>query len=283
MIPAPFEYHRPATLAEAIALLSRHGDDARVLAGGHSLVPAMKLRLVEPRVLVDVSRIEELRGIAEAGGEIVIGAATTHAELAASSLLAAKCPLINEAALHIGDVQVRNRGTIGGSLAHADPAADWPPVVLALDAELEIAGSNGLRRVGASAFFKGLMQTAIGSGEVLRAIRVKPTGKSVAYVKTEQKASGFAMCGVAAVVDAGARRAAVGITGIAENAYRATEVEKALTGTELTADRIAAASEFAAAGIQPLGDMHGSAAYRAHLARVNTRRALARALSGAGS
>ena len=279
MIPSPFEYHRPATLAEAISLLSRHGDDARVLAGGHSLVPAMKLRLVEPRVLVDVSRIQELRGISEEGGEIVIGAATTHAELAASSPLASKCPLIGEAARHIGDLQVRNKGTIGGSLAHADPAADWPPVVLALDAELEIAGAQGSRRVAATAFFKGLMQTALGSGEVLRAIRVKPTGKSVAYVKTEQKASGFAMCGVAAVVDAGARRAAVAITGVAEVAYRATQVEKALTGAEITADRIASASDFAAAGIQPLGDMHGSEAYRAHLARVNTRRALERAVS----
>jgi aerobic carbon-monoxide dehydrogenase medium subunit len=279
MIPSPFEYHRPGTLAEAISLLSRHGDAARVLAGGHSLVPAMKLRLVEPRVLVDVSRVQELRGISEEGGAIVIGAATTHAELASSSLLASKCPMIGEAARHIGDVQVRNKGTIGGSLAHADPAADWPAVVLALDAELDIAGANGSRRVAATVFFKGLMQTALASGEVLRAIRVKPTAKSVAYVKTEQKASGFAICGVAAVVDAGNRRAAVAITGVAGVAYRATEVEKALTGAEITADRIASASDFAAAGIQPLGDMHGSEAYRAHLARVNTRRALEKAAS----
>jgi aerobic carbon-monoxide dehydrogenase medium subunit len=279
MIPASFDYLRPGTLAEAIAILARHGDDARVLAGGHSLVPAMKLRLVEPRVLVDVSRIEELRGIAEAGGEIVIGAATTHAELAASALLASKCPLVCEAALHIGDVQVRNRGTIGGSLAHADPAADWPPVVLALDAELELAGPNGSRRVAATAFFKGLMQTAIAAGEVLRAVRLRPSGRSVAYVKTEQKASGFAMCGVAVVVDAAAQRTSVAITGIAETAYRATEVEKALAGVEVTVDRIAAASDFAAAGVQPLADMHGSEAYRAHLARVNTRRALEKAVS----
>jgi aerobic carbon-monoxide dehydrogenase medium subunit len=279
MIPASFDYHRPGTLAEALAILAQHGDDARVLAGGHSLVPAMKLRLVEPRVLVDVSRIEELRGISQSGSEIVIGAATTHAELAGSALLQSKCPLISEAALHIGDLQVRNKGTIGGSLAHADPAADWPPVVLALDAQLELAGPNGTRRVAATDFFEGLMQTAIGRGEVLRAISVKATGKSVAYVKTEQKASGFAMCGVAVVIDSGAKRVAVAITGIAESAYRAAQVEQALAGGDVTPDRIAAASDRAAAGVQPLADIHGSEEYRAHLARVNTRRALEQAVS----
>src|SRR5215510_1280971 len=158
MIPAAFDYHRPGTLAEALTLLARHGDDARVLAGGHSLIPAMKLRLVEPRVLVDLGRIAELRGITEQDGWIAIGALTTHAEIAASTLLRAKCPLLPEAAAHIGDVQVRNKGTIGGSLAHADPAADWPPVALALDAELEIAGASGTRRVAATSFFTDLMQ-----------------------------------------------------------------------------------------------------------------------------
>jgi len=280
MIPAAFDYHRPGTLPEALALLKRHGDDARVLAGGHSLIPAMKLRLVEPRVLVDLGRIAELRGISEQDGWISIGALTTHAEIAASAVLRTKCPLLPEAAGHIGDVQVRNKGTIGGSLAHADPAADWPPVALALDAELEIAGPSGTRRVAATAFFTDLMQTALQPGEVLRAIRVKPSGPSVAYVKTEQKASGFALCGVAVVVDRQAGRGAVAITGVAATPYRAREVERALAGAPVTPERIAAAAGFAAAGVQPLGDIHGSPDYRAHLAVVNTTRALERASAG---
>jgi carbon-monoxide dehydrogenase medium subunit len=279
MIPAQFDYHRPGTLPEALALLKKHGDDARVLAGGHSLIPAMKLRLVEPRVIVDLGRIAELRGITEQDGWIAIGGMTTHAEIASSSLLSAKCPLLTEAAPHIGDLQVRNKGTIGGSLAHADPAADWPPVILALDAELEIAGSGGTRQVAASGFFTDLMQTALKPGEVLRAIRVRPSGPSVAYVKTEQKASGFALCGVAAVVDRATGRASVAITGVAATPYRAREVERALVGAPVSSDRIAAAAGFAAAGVQPLGDMHGSPEYRAHLAEVNTRRALERAVA----
>ena len=257
MIAAPFDYHRPASLAEALSLLSRFGDEARVLAGGHSLVPAMRLRLAEPRVIVDLARVTELRGITEDGGTIVIGAMTTHAELASSPILAAKCPLFTETAPQIGDIQVRNKGTIGGSLAHADPAADWPPVVLALDAEIEVAGTAGTRRIPAAEFFVDIMQTALASGELLRAIRVRPTGKSVAYVKTEQKASGFALCGVAAVVDRAATRVAV--TGVAPVPFLVRDVERA------------------ADGVQMLSDIHGSAEYRAHLAQVNVRRAIDRA------
>ena len=277
MISAPFDYHRPSSLADALSLLARHGDDARVLAGGHSLVPAMKLRLAEPRVLVDLSRVAELRGISEKDGRIVIGAMTTHAELASSSVLAAKCPLFTEAAPQIGDIQVRNMGTIGGSLAHADPAADWPPVALALDAEMELAGPSGSRMIPAAGFFTDIMQTALRPGEVLRAIRVRPTGPSVAYVKTEQKASGFALCGVAAVVDRVANRVSVAVTGIAATPFRASQVEAALEGGALTAERIGEAARAAAAGAQLLSDMHGSADYRAHLAQVNVRRAIVRA------
>jgi len=277
MIPGQFEYHQPASLGDALALLARHGDDARPLAGGHSLVPAMRLRLAEPRVLVDLARVKELRGIEERDGAIVIGAMTTHAELAASSLLAKKCPLLVEAAHHIGDLQVRNRGTIGGSLAHADPAADWPPVVLALDAELELTGAKGTRKVAATKFFTDIMQTALKTGELLQAIHVKPTGASVAYVKTEQKASGFALCGVAAVIDRAAKRASVAITGVAATPYRAADVERALVGTSMSAADIAKAAKTAADGVQPLGDIHASEEYRAHLARVNTARALERA------
>jgi carbon-monoxide dehydrogenase medium subunit len=277
MISAPFDYHRPSSLTEALSLLARHGDDARVLAGGHSLVPAMKLRLAEPRVLVDLSRVAELRGISEKDGRIVIGAMTTHAELASSSVLAAKCPLFTETAPQIGDVQVRNKGTIGGSLAHADPAADWPPVALALDAEMEVAGPSGSRMIPAAGFFTDIMQTALRPGEVLRAIHVRPTAPSVAYVKTEQKASGFALCGVAAVVDRAANRVSVAVTGISTTAFRASQVEAALEGGPLTAERIGEAARAAAAGAQLLSDMHGSADYRAHLGQVNVRRAIVRA------
>jgi carbon-monoxide dehydrogenase medium subunit len=281
MITAPFDYHRPSTLADALALLARHGDDARVLAGGHSLIPAMKLRLAEPRALVDLSRIAELRGIAEQDGWIVIGAMATHADLASSSLLARKCPLFTETAPLIGDMQVRNKGTIGGSLAHADPAADWPPVVLALEAELEIAGQSGTRRVPAGDFFKDLMQTALQPGELLRAVRVRQSAPSVAYVKTEQKASGFALCGVAAVINRTANRVVVAIGGVAPTPYRARDVEQALAGGPWSSDQIAAAAKAAATGVQPLGDMHASATYRAHLAQVNVRRAIERAAARA--
>jgi aerobic carbon-monoxide dehydrogenase medium subunit len=281
MIAAGFDYHRPSSLTDALALLARHGDDARALAGGHSLVPAMKLRLAEPRVLVDLSRVPELRGIVEENGSIVIGAMTTHAELAASSLLATKCPLFAQAAPQIGDVQVRNRGTIGGSLAHADPAADWPPVVLALDAELEVAAATGSRRIPATEFFKDIMQTALRPGELLRAIRIRPSGTSVAYVKTEQKASGFALCGVAAVANRSANSVAVAITGVSAVPFRARDVERALQNGPLTTERIANASRSAAAGAQLLSDIHGSQEYRAHLARVNVRRALERAIANA--
>ena len=277
MISAPFDYHRPSSLAEALSLLARHGDEARVLAGGHSLVPAMRLRLAEPRVLVDLSRVAELRGISEKDGRIVIGAMTTHAELASSSVLAAKCPLFTETAPQIGDIQVRNKGTIGGSLAHADPAADWPPVALALDAEMEVAGPSGSRMIPAAGFFTDIMQTALRPGEVLRAIRVRPTGPSVAYVKTEQKASGFALCGVAAVVDRAANRVSVAVTGIAGTPFRASQVETALEGGPLTAERIGEAARGATVGAQLLSDMHGSAEYRAHLAQVNVRRAIVHA------
>ena len=281
MIAAAFDYYRPSSLADALTLLARHGDDARALAGGHSLVPAMKLRLAEPRVLVDLSRVPELRGIVEEDGGIVIGAMTTHGELAASPILAAKCPLFAKAAPQIGDVQVRNKGTIGGSLAHADPAADWPPVVLALDAELEVAAATGSRRIPATEFFKDIMQTALRPGELLRAIRVRPSGSAVAYVKTEQKASGFALCGVAAVANRTANSVAVAITGVSAVPFRARDVERALLGGPLTPERIADAARSATVGAQMLSDIHGSQEYRAHLAQVNVRRAVERVLAHA--
>jgi len=278
MYPASFDYKRPATIDEAIALLTEHGDDAKVLAGGHSLIPAMKLRLAQPAVVVDIGRIATLNYIREAGGAIAIGATTTHQEIESSALLREKSPLLAETASHIGDVQVRNRGTIGGSLAHADPAADYPAAILALDAEIDLVGPRGRRTVKAREFFVDLLQTAIGLDEILTEVRVPLTAKTVAYEKTEQKASGFALAGVAVVVGADGIR--VGITGVAATAYHAVAVEQALAGQRSPgAAAIAAAAAHAADGVEPLGDIHASPEFRAHLAGVNTRRAIERALA----
>ena len=280
MYPANFDYARPATVDEAIALLAKHGDAAKVLAGGHSLIPAMKLRLAQPTVVVDIGRIETLNYVREARGAIAIGAMTTHAEIESSPLLRDRSPLLPETASHIGDMQVRNKGTIGGSLAHADPAADYPAAILALEAEIDLAGPRGRRTVKASAFFVDLLQTAIEPNEILTEIRVPATAKSVAYVKTEQKASGFALVGVAAIV--GADLVRIGITGVAAKAYRAAAVEQLLAGQRTpTAQAIALAAAHAADGVEPLSDIHASAEFRAHLAEVNTRRAIERALARA--
>jgi carbon-monoxide dehydrogenase medium subunit len=276
MYAANFDYHRPATIDEAIALLTKHGDEAKVLAGGHSLIPAMKLRLARPEVVVDIGRIADLNGVREAGGRIAIGALTTHNAVETSALLKSKCPLLPDTAAVIGDVQVRNKGTIGGSLAHADPAADYPAAILALDAEIEVAGPGGRRTIHAADFFVDLLQTALGADEILTEVRVPATPRTVAYVKTEQKASGFAICGIAVVADTTGVR--IGVTGIAAKAYRATAAEKAL-GTSRSPEAIAAAAALAADGIEPLNDIHASADFRAHLAKVNTRRALETALA----
>jgi len=277
MHAAPFDYTRPSTVDEAIALLSRHGEDAKVLAGGHSLIPAMKLRLAQPKVVVDIGRIAGLSYVREAGGRVAIGAMTTHADIEASRLLTQKCPLLPETAGHIGDVQVRNKGTIGGSLVHADPAADYPAAILALNAEIDLAGPRGRRTVAAADFFVDLLQTAILSDEILTEIRVPITPASVAYEKTEQKASGFALAGVAVVMTADDLR--VGVTGVAARPYRAAAVEQALRGRrQPSPEAIEQAAAHAADGVDPLSDIHASAEFRAHLASVNTRRAIRRAL-----
>ena len=279
MYPASFEYFRPSTLDEALALLARHGDDAKLLAGGHSLIPAMKLRLARPKFVVDIGRLGNLSYIRESGGHIAIGAMTTHYAVEASTLLRERCPLLPETAAHIGDVQVRNKGTIGGSLAHADPAGDWPAAILALDAEIELAGRAGRRTVRAAAFFVDLMQTAIAPGEILCEIRVPTTPRSVAYEKAEQKASGFAVAGVAVVVGR-AGEVRVGVTGVAAKAYRAAGVERALAGqSRPTPDQVARAASQVGEGIEALGDIHASPGFRVHLAEVNTRRALTRAFA----
>jgi aerobic carbon-monoxide dehydrogenase medium subunit len=279
MIPAAFDYIRPATLDEALGLLARHGDEAKVLAGGHSLIPAMKLRLSQPKLVIDIGRIGDLRSISERDGKIAVGALTTHYDIESSALLARSCPLLPEVAGKIGDVQVRNKGTIGGSCVHADPAGDWPAAMLALDAEFEIAGPGGSRTVSAQDFFVDILTTAVKPGEILKSIQLPVTAKTVAYVKFAQKASGFAIAGVAAVVDKARNGIAVGVTGVAAKAYRAAAVESSLRGVELSAATIAAAAQKAADGVDPLSDIHASAEFRAHLARVQTKRALELAAS----
>ena len=280
MYAASFDYQRPTTIDEAIALLAQHGDDAKVLAGGHSLIPAMKLRLARPLVVVDIARISSLSEIREVGGRIAIGALATHRAIESSALVKAKCPLLAETAAVIGDVQVRNKGTIGGSLAHADPAADYPAAILALDAEIEVAGPNGRRTVQAVDFFVDLMQTVLAADELITEIRVPATARTVAYVKTEQKASGFALAGVAVV--AGADGIRIGVTGVAPKAYRAAAAEQALAGqTSPSVETIALAAAHAADGVEPLSDIHASASFRVQLAQVNMRRALEKALTRA--
>jgi len=278
MIPAPFDYIRPDSIEAALAALAAN-PEAKILAGGHSLLPAMKLRLAQPPGLIDISRIQGLDEIRAVNGYIAIGSMATHAAIESAALLLEKCPLLPEVAAQIGDTQVRNRGTLGGSLAHADPAADWPAAILALDAEMEVAGPKKRRVIKAAAFFVDILQTALKSDEILVEIRVPVTARSVAYVKSAQKASGFAVAGVAAVITDGGRSVRVGITGVAAKPFRARRAENSLAGKPLTAENIASASRKAASGHEAMGDIHASAEYRSHLAVVNSRRALELAAS----
>jgi len=273
MIPAAFDYQRPTSLDEALRLLAQ-SEDAKLLAGGHSLIPAMKLRLAQPKTVIDIGRIAGLNYIRDSGTQIALGAMVTHYEIESSRLIQEKCPLLAEVAPQIGDVQVRHKGTLGGSLVHADPAADWPAAILALDAQLEIAGPNGRRTVKATEFFVDMMQSAVQPNEILCEIRVPITAKSVAYVKFAQKASGFAIAGAAVVVDKANRTVAIGITGIAPKPYRATAVENALKGKDLTPEAIRGAATRVIDEAEPLNDIHASAEFRAHLAQVTCRRAL---------
>jgi carbon-monoxide dehydrogenase medium subunit len=279
MIPASFNYVRPATLDEAIAALASN-EDLKILSGGHSLIPAMKLRLAQPKTVVDISRIADLNYIRDEGAHISIGAMATHHDIESSALLKERCPLLPEVAAVIGDVQVRNRGTLAGSIVHADPAADWPAAILALDAVMVIAGPGGRREVNAKQFFVEMMQTAVQPNEILADIRVPLTAKSVAYVKAAQKASGFAIAGVAVVVDKFAKTVRIGVTGVSAKPFRATAAERYLKGRDLDADAIAKAAARVAKDVEALGDIHASAEFRLHLACVNTRRALGQAAPG---
>lgn len=287
MIPNSFDYVAAKSLDEALALLSKHKDDAKVLAGGHSLIPAMKLRLATPQVLIDISRIKELSYIREDGGQIRIGATTTHYQIESSDVLRRVCPLLPEAATYLGDVQVRNKGTIGGSLAHADPGADWPAAVLALDAEIVAAGPKGERTIKADQFFTGMLSTALQPGEILREIRFNvPKGRvGQCYKKFRHPASGFAVVGVAVSVSLDGsgkcQSAGVGVTGLSPKPYSANAVEDNLKGNALDGKTLSSAAAHASDGVDANTDLFASGEYRRHLAEVYTRRALETAVGRA--
>ena len=285
MFPGQFEYHRADSVKNALALMKQFGDEAKLLSGGHSLLPMMKLRLAQPAHLIDIGRIGELRAISEQGGKVVIGAACTHDEISRNEIVRGKVGLFADCAAAIADVQVRNRGTIGGSLSHADPGADYPAGALALEAELRLESEAGSRMVKAEDFFVDIMTTTARADEILtQAVFAPiPAGAGYIYIKHRQPASGFAMVGVAALTTLDRRgnfdRVRVGITGLAAKAFRAKAVESALAGKAPDMGVIASAAGHAADGVEPLSDIHASADFRAELARVYAARALAAAAS----
>jgi carbon-monoxide dehydrogenase medium subunit len=284
VIATSFDYTRATSLDDAVARLKDAKGAGKLIAGGHSLVPLMKLRLSEPGVLIDIARIPELAGIRKAGDKIEIGAGTVHHEVATSSLIQDACPMLSETAASIGDQQVRNRGTLGGSLAHADPAADYPAAMLALDADILITGAKGHRVVKASRFFKGLFTVDLGPEEIITAVQFVPL-KAAAYAKLHQRASHFAIVGVAAALDISGgviKDARVGVTGATPSAKRLTAVEQQLNGKKASTDAFAAAAKNAGADLKDLnGDLHASEEYRRAMVAVFTRRALDAALTRA--
>lgn len=278
MYPSDFEYAAPKTVQEAIGLLQQY-PEAKLLAGGHSLLPMVKIRLVSPPMLIDIGRIAELRGVRSNGG-IAIGAMTTYTELAGSDELRQRLPVLAECAAKVGDLAVRNRGTIGGSLAHADPAADMPAVVLALGATMKMVGPNGERSVAADDFFLGMLESAVAPGEVLTEIDVPamPARMGAAYEKFKHPASGYAVVGVAVMVhkndDGSLSDCRIAVTGAGPKAQRATAAEDALKGGAAAEEAAAKAAD----GLELIGDVYAGEEYRAQLARVLAKRALERAL-----
>jgi carbon-monoxide dehydrogenase medium subunit len=265
VIPAPFSYQRAWTVDDALELAAQHGDDAKFLAGGHSLLPLMKLRLAVPQVLVDIGRLPEFRYIRDDGSHIAVGALTCYHDLAESGLLASELPLLAHAAGQVGDPQVRHRGTIGGSLAHADPAADLPAVILALDATLVARGPSGSRHIGAGEFFRGLFETALEPGELLTEIRIpKPPTAGWSFQKFTKRAIDWAIVGVAVQ---GGR---VALMNMGQQPLRASAVEQALAAGASPRDAAAHAAE----GTSPADDINADRGYREHLARVLVARAL---------
>jgi carbon-monoxide dehydrogenase medium subunit len=272
VIPAAFSYRRAASADEALALAAKHGEDAKFLAGGHSLLPLMKLRLAMPEVIIDIGRIADLSYIRDDGGHIAVGALTRHHDLEHSDLLARELPLLAYAAGQVGDPQIRHRGTIGGSLAHSDPASDLPAVVLALDATLVARGPAGSREIGAAEFFGGLFETALEPGELLTEIRIpKPAAAGWSFQKFTKRAIDWAIVGVA--VQGGL----VALVNMGETPLRAAAVESALAGGAGPREAAALAAE----GTSPSGDINASTGYREHLARVLVERALEEAAARA--
>jgi carbon-monoxide dehydrogenase medium subunit len=279
VIPEEFDYVQPSSLQEALQVLSQHGENAKLLAGGHSLIPLMKLRLAAPGTIVDLGRVQELKGISLDGGRVRIGAMTTHAEVAASPIVQQNAPALTQAAREIGDRQVRARGTIGGSLAHNDPAADLPAVMLALDAQITTQSVRGSRTHAADSFFVGMLATDLAPDEILTSVSVAVAPRS-AYAKYPNPASHYAITGVSVALqgNGAVASARIGITGAADVAFRSSGAEAALAGKSLSAETIAAAADAAYDGRDLLGDIHASAEYRSALIKVMTRRALEKLL-----
>ncbi len=284
MIPTAFDYHAPTSIDEALRLLAEGGDDAKLLAGGQSLLPVLRLRLAAPEVIVDLGKIDELRGVRDDGDAIVIGAMTPHHEVVESELVQEHALVLAQAAATVADPQVRHRGTFGGSLAHADPAGDMPAPVLALGSELVAAGPDGRRTIAAADFFEDLFTTALGDDEILTEIRVpKHTGWGGHYAKFTRVAQQWSIVAVAAAVRAEAgsiAEAKVGLTNMGSVPIRAVAVERALAGTSADDDAVRAAVAAVAEGTNPPSDINGDADYRRHLATVLARRAV---LAAAGA
>jgi len=282
MIPAQFEYVRPSSLDDAIRALADGGDEAKVIAGGQSLLPLLRLRLAYPELLVDIGGLTELSGVTDHGDSLHIGARTTHYQVVHDPLIAEHCGLLAQAAATVADPAVRHRGTLGGSLAHADPAGDLPAVALALDATLLVSGPGGTREIPAAEFFVDYLTTALQPGEILTGVRVPKLGKEwgYRYEKFHRTAQAWAIVGVAALArrsNGQVAEARVGLTNMGPVPVRATAVEAAAAGADATAEALAAAAASAADGTNPPADLHGQPDYRSHLARVLTGRALAAA------
>jgi carbon-monoxide dehydrogenase medium subunit len=286
MIPSEFQYFAPKTVDEAVGLLQQHGDEAKLLAGGHSLLPAMKLRLTQFGVLVDVGKIDELRSISVNGG-VTIGAGTTYHAIASSEEVRSACGVLAECVGQIGDIQVRNRGTLGGSLAHADPAADLPAVALALGATVHVKGPRGARDIAADDMFVEMLTTALEPNEIIISVSFPRLGQGegAAYEKLRQPASRYALVGVAAYVKLGGdgkvAEARVAVTGAGTKATRQNAAEAALVGTDGSAEAVAAAADTAGDNVDYLGDIHASEEYRRAMVKVYAKRALTRALERA--
>ncbi|RMG28393.1 MAG: xanthine dehydrogenase family protein subunit M [Bacteroidetes bacterium] len=289
MIPAPFDYAAPRTLEEAIALLQEHGDEAKVLAGGHSLIPMMKLRLATPEFLIDINGIPGLSYVKEEGGWLKIGALTREAELEESPIIRARYPIFADATKLIADPQVRNMGTIGGNIAHGDAANDHPAVMIALGAEIEITGAGGKRTVPIDEFFFGFYATALQPGEILTEIRVPvpPAGTGNAYHKLERKVGDYATAGVAVqlTLDNSGRctAAGIGLTNVNPTPLRARRSEEALVGHVPNEERIALAAQYASEDCNPTSDLRGDEAYKRAMVGVLTRRMIRRAMERARS